>query len=317
MIVVSNVSKYYGAHAAVSDLSFSIDAGQVVGLLGLNGAGKTTTLRILSGLLIPTSGSVHIAGLNMAEEPDAIRSQLGFLPETPPLYPEMTVAAFLTFVARIKGVGRDVAKALELALVDTDLVDVRNERISTLSHGYHRRIGIAQAIIHRPKFVLLDEPTSGLDPVQVVHMRRLIRNLRGKNTILVSSHILGEIHQLCDRIFVLQEGRIAAEGTEEELAGRVATTTKVSVEIRGDRHALAHALAKAAQVARHTIEREAQGITYATVELESDVREDLARTLIQSGLGLRRLERVRLELESIFLKLTGGERAPRTEEVQP
>ena len=305
MIVVENVSKYYGAHAAVSDLSFTIGEGQVVGLLGLNGAGKTTTLRILSGSLMPTSGRVRIDGLDMTQDPDAVRARLGFLPETPPLYTEMTVEGFLTFVARIKGVRSNLAGALDQAMKATDLLDVRDERISSLSHGYHRRLGIAQAIIHNPKLILLDEPTSGLDPVQVVHMRQLIRNLRGKNTILVSSHILGEIHELCDRIFVLQDGRIAAEGTEEELAGRVASTTKVSLEVRGDRAALAAALAKAAKVARHSIDREAQGITYATVELESDSREDLARTLVQAGLGLRRLERVKLELEGIFLKLTG------------
>ena len=305
MIVVENVSKYYGAHAAVADLSFQIGEGQVVGLLGLNGAGKTTTLRILSGSLMPTSGRVRIDGLDMAQDPDAVRARLGFLPETPPLYTEMTVEGFLTFVARIKGVRSNLAGALEHAMRATDLLEVRDERISSLSHGYHRRVGIAQAIIHNPKLILLDEPTSGLDPVQVVHMRQLIRNLRGKNTILVSSHILGEIHELCDRIFVLQDGRIAAEGTEEELAGRVASTTKVSLEVRGDRVALAAALGQAAKVARHSIDREAQGITYATVELESDSREDLARTLVQAGLGLRRLERVKLELEGIFLRLTG------------
>lgn len=305
MIVVENVSKYYGAHAAVSDLSFSIGEGQVVGLLGLNGAGKTTTLRILSGSLMPTSGRVRIEGLDMTQDPDAVRARLGFLPETPPLYTEMTVADFLTFVARIKGVRSNLAGALDHAMRATDLLEVRDERIDSLSHGYHRRVGIAQAIIHNPKLILLDEPTSGLDPVQVVHMRQLIRNLRGKNTILVSSHILGEIHELCDRIFVLQDGRIAAEGTEEELAGRVASTTKVSLEVRGDRSALAAALGQATKVARHTIDREAQGIIYATVEMETDAREELARTLVQAGLGLRRLERVKLELEGIFLKLTG------------
>lgn len=307
MIVAEHVTKYYGAHAAVDDLSFAVGEGEVVGLLGLNGAGKTTTLRLLSGLLMPTSGRVLIGGLDMAEDPEAARARIGFLPETPPLYLEMTVRDFLVFVARIKGVRRTLDACLAEALAATDLVEVQNEPIGTLSHGYHRRVGIAQAIIHRPNLILLDEPTSGLDPVQVVHMRKLIRGLRGKNTIMVSSHILGEIHQMCDRIFVLQDGRIAAEGSEEQLAGRVASTTRVSVEIRGDRHALALALGQAARVAHHTIDRESQGITYATVELETDSREELARTLIQAGLGLRRLERVRLELESIFLKLTAGD----------
>ncbi|HET6343963.1 MAG TPA: ABC transporter ATP-binding protein [Myxococcota bacterium] len=305
MIEAENVTKYYGAHAAVRDLSFNIAEGEVVGLLGLNGAGKTTTLRILSGLLVPTSGTVRVGGLDMAREPEAARALLGFLPETPPLYPEMTVADYLTFAARIKGVHQGLADALEQTLAATDLTEVRDERLGTLSHGYHRRAGIAQAIIHKPALILLDEPTSGLDPVQVVHMRKLIRNLRGKNTIMVSSHILGEIHQLCDRIFVLQEGRIAAEGNEEQLAARVAQTTRVSVEVRGDRQRLVVALGKAGAVS-HAIEREGEGVTAATVELQTDSREELARLLVQEGLGLRRLERVRLELESIFLQLTGG-----------
>lgn len=315
MIVAEHVTKYYGAHAAVSDLSFRIAEGEVVGLLGLNGAGKTTTLRILSGLLVPTSGQVHIAGMDMAKEPEAVRARLGFLPETPPLYPEMTVGDFLTFVARIKGVTSQLDGALTEALAATDLTNVRDEVIATLSHGYHRRVGIAQAIIHKPALVLLDEPTSGLDPVQVVHMRRLIRNLRGKNTIIVSSHILSEIHQLCDRIFVLQDGRIAAEGTENELAGRVAHSTHVAVEVRGDVKTLVAALGRGPKVVRHTIEHEVQGVVTASVELESDTREELAQALIQAGLGLRRLERVRVELESIFLRLTGGETPANVKEV--
>jgi ABC-2 type transport system ATP-binding protein len=305
MIEADNVTKYYGAHAAVRDLTFNITEGEVVGLLGLNGAGKTTTLRILSGLLVPTSGTVRVGGLDMAREPEAARGLLGFLPETPPLYPEMTVADYLTFAARIRGVHRGLTAALEQTLAATDLAEVRDERLGTLSHGYHRRAGIAQAIIHRPALVLLDEPTSGLDPVQVVHMRKLIRNLRGKNTIMVSSHILGEIHQLCDRIFVLQEGRIAAEGNEEQLAARVAQTTRVTVEVRGDGQRLTAALGKAGTLS-HVIEREEGGVTSATVELQTDSREELARLLVQEGFGLRRLERVRLELESIFLQLTGG-----------
>ena len=304
MIDVENVTKYYGARAAVADLSFTVNSGEVVGLLGLNGAGKTTTLRILSGALMPTSGRVCIGGIDLTQNPDAVRAHIGFLPETPPLYPEMTVRDYLVFVAHIKGVGKNLQARLVQTLADTDLTDVADQRIGTLSHGYQRRVGIAQAIIHEPKLVLLDEPTSGLDPVQVVHMRKLIRALRGRNTILVSSHILGEIHQMCDRILVLQDGRIAAQGSEEQLASRVAGTTRMALEIRGDRNTLSHALNTSGRVAYHSIDREVQGITYATVELEGDVREDLARTLIMAGLGLRRFERVKLELEGIFLKLT-------------
>ena len=218
----------------------------------------------------------------------------------------MTVAGFLTFVARIKGVSRDLATAVRRALEVTDLVDVADDQIRTLSHGYMRRVGIAQAVVHKPPLVLLDEPTSGLDPVQVVHMRKLIRSLAGEHTILVSSHILGEIHQVCDRILVVKNGRIVAVGSEEELAGKVGAATTVRVEVRGDAAKLATTLGKIPAVIRHSVSHEEAGVTEATVELKSDAREEIARTLVQAGLGLRKLERVQLELESIFLELTGG-----------
>ncbi|MBI5511491.1 MAG: ABC transporter ATP-binding protein [Deltaproteobacteria bacterium] len=307
MIVAEHLTKYYGERAAVDDVSFIIKQGEVVGLLGLNGAGKTTILRILSGLLVPTSGRVSIAGVDLAANPEEVRAHIGFLPEQPPLYPEMTVTAFLAFVARIKGLRKNIAAAVREALEVTDLVAVADDRIGTLSHGYMRRVGIAQAVVHRPPLVLLDEPTSGLDPVQIVHMRKLIRSLAGNHTVIVSSHILGEIHQLCDRILVVKQGRIAAEGAEEELAGKVATATVVKVEVRGDAAQLATVLKGLPLVSRHTVNREAAGVTEATIEMTSDGREALSAAVIRAGLGLRRLERVTLELESIFLELTGGQ----------
>jgi ABC-2 type transport system ATP-binding protein len=305
MIVAEHLTKYYGERAAVLDVSFTIKQGEVVGLLGLNGAGKTTILRILSGLLVPTSGRVSIAGIDLGEQPEVVRAKIGFLPEQPPLYPEMTVRAFLTFVARIKGVRVDLTEAVASALEVTDLVGVADDQIRTLSHGYMRRVGIAQAVVHKPPLVLLDEPTSGLDPVQIVHMRKLIRSLAGKHTILVSSHILGEIHQLCDQILVVKDGQIVAIGTESDLAGKVSRATTVELEVRGDASKLEATLEKIQGVVRHQVNHQESGITAATVELESDAREELAAALVGAGLGLRRLERVRLELESIFLELTG------------
>ncbi len=311
MIVAERLTKYYDDRAAIADVSFTIADGEVVGLLGLNGAGKTTTLRILSGLLLPTAGKVNIAGADLAREPEAARARIGFLPEQPPLYPEMSVRAYLTFVARIKGFAGDLDQAIREALDAANLGAVADDRISTLSHGFQRRVGIAQAIVHRPTLILLDEPTAGLDPVQIVQMRQVVRGLRGRNTILVSSHLLSEIHQVCDRILVMQNGNIVAEGSEQELAAKLGGKTTVSLEVRGAAAALASALSLGA-VARHHIDREENGLTYATVELKSDNREELARALIDAGLGLRRLERVELELESIFLKLTTGESRPRT-----
>ncbi len=310
MIVCENVSKYYGRHAAVANLSFAVPEGQVVGLLGLNGAGKTTTLRILSGLLVPSAGRVEIAGVNLAAEPEAARSRLGFLPETPPLYVDMTVTGYLAFVARIKGLRGDLSSHLSAAMAATDLLEVQDEVISTLSHGYQRRVGIAQAIVNKPDLILLDEPTGGLDPVQMVHMRALINALRGKNTILVSSHQLGEIHALCDRIFVMHEGRIAAEGSEEELARSVVSTTKVQLEVRGDSATLHRALDAHFPAWRLKIEREAHELVCATVEMQDDQREALAQAVCAAGLGLRQLTRVAVGLESIFMRLTGSPPQP-------
>lgn len=305
MINAEHVTKYYGANAAVCDLTFNIKKGEVVGLLGRNGAGKTTTLKILSGLLVPTAGRVRIADIDMREDPEALRARIGFLPDTPPLYPEMTVSTYLFFVARIKGVrGREVAASVEQALSATDLGSVRDDRIDTLSQGYRRRVGIAQAVVHSPALVLLDEPTSSLDPAQVVHMRKLIRGLACDHTVIVSSHLLAEIEKTCDRLLLLDQGRIVAEGSEQELARRVSSAIAIELEVRGTSASLAQTLASTPGVHAHTIDSEADGVTHAKVELDHDVREELARAIVQAGLGLRRLERVRVELEDIFMSLT-------------
>jgi ABC-2 type transport system ATP-binding protein len=307
MIVVEHVSKFYDAFAAVTDLSFSIAQGEIVGLLGLNGAGKTTTLRILSGLLVPTSGRVQIGGLDMADNPYTIRSQIGFLPDIPPLYPEMRIKDFLMFVARVKGLRSHVKSAVQDALEATDLVAAQDELIGTLSHGFKKRVGIAQAIVHRPQLILLDEPTSGLDPVQVVQMRQLLRELRGRHTIVVSSHILGEIQQVCDRIFVMRDGRIEAEGNEAELAKKVTRNTKLRLEVRGDVLQLSTALKEINTIQHFHIDEDSAGILSASIELADDEREALAQKLITAGLGLRKFECVDAELEHIFLQLTGSE----------
>ena len=305
MIEVRNVSKYYGAHAAVRALNFAVPQGEVVGLLGLNGAGKTTLLRLLSGLLVPTTGEVLLGGVNMADDPAAVRGRIGFLPETPPLYDEMTVRAFLHFVARIHGVGGDTAAALDAALAATDLLAVQHEPIGTLSHGYRRRVGIAQAVVHSPQLVLLDEPTGGLDPLQVVHMRRLIRALRGHHTVVVSSHLLGEVHALCDRLLVLGEGRLLAQGKEAELAARVKNTHLVTLEARGEPAALQALLARQPGVRQVELGR----VTPAGVELRlvltADVRAALAQTVLAAGFALVGLYRRQLALEGIFLALMG------------
>ncbi len=222
MIQVDGLTKYYGNHAAIRDLNFRIERGEVIGFLGLNGAGKTTTLKVLGCVLLPTSGRVEIDGFDVASDPHEIRKRIGFLPDTPPVYEEMTVRGYLSFVAQLRGVGaRDVGARVSEAQEQTALNDVQDELVGALSHGYRQRVGVAQALVHKPQLLILDEPSSGLDPVQIVEMRSLIRRLKGQHTILVSSHILSEISQVCDRLLVIQEGEIVAQGTEEELARKL------------------------------------------------------------------------------------------------
>ncbi|MEK7703393.1 MAG: ABC transporter ATP-binding protein [Myxococcota bacterium] len=305
MIVADHVTKYYGETAAVLDLSFRIDHGQVIGLLGLNGAGKTTTLRILSGLTPPTSGRVTLGGVELTCDPEELRARIGFLPETPPLYGEMCVRDYLTFVAHIKGMRVGVREAVDAALGATDLTAHAEAIIDTLSFGFRRRVGIAQAVVHRPALILLDEPTAGLDPVQILQMRRLIRALAREHTVIVSSHILGEIHEMCDRIFVMQRGRIAAEGTEAELAGRLVGPTTVEIEVRGSKDSLVRVVAALPCVVRQELVGVVGNVCRMRVELREDERDLLAAAIVGAGLGLLRLERVRLELERIFLALTG------------
>jgi ABC-2 type transport system ATP-binding protein len=308
MITVEHVTKYYGAQAAVSDLTFTIERGEVVGLLGRNGAGKTTILRMLSGLLVPTSGRVCIAGRDLRHDPEAVRASIGFLPDTPPLHGEMTVSDYLRFAVNIKGVRAGADEKVAAALAATDLEAVRCQRIDTLSQGYRRRVGIAQAIVHEPALVLLDEPTASLDPVQVVQTRKLLRDLAGKHTVLLSSHMLAEIEKTCDRLLLLDRGRIVAEGTEQDLARRVSAGLAVELEVRGSATALDRALAGVAAVSRHVVQSDADGLVRARLDLTTDAREELVRALVAAGLGVRRLERARVDLEDIFMSLTGSPR---------
>lgn len=223
VIQVRDLTKFYGKARALGPVSFHIDQGEVVGLLGLNGAGKTTTLRVLACDLLPSSGSVEVGGLDVVDRPHEVRARIGYLPDTPPLYGEMSVGEFLAFAARLRGVPRaDLDKRVREALRAAELEAVEDKPIASLSHGFKQRVGIAQAIVHKPDLLILDEPISGLDPRQIVEMRALIRGLRGKHTIVISSHILSEISETCDRILVIREGRLVGE-----VPGRSATETEV------------------------------------------------------------------------------------------
>ena len=303
MIQVEGLSKYYGAHAAIRDVGFTIAQGEVVGLLGLNGAGKSTTLKILGCVLLPTAGRVVIDGHDVVRAPHAVRERIGFLPDTPPLYDEMTVGGYLAFVAGLRGVpAREVRARVQEAEARAHLGDVDGAPISSLSHGFRQRVGLAQALVHRPQLLILDEPTGGLDPVQIVEMRALVRALRGEHTVLVSSHILSEISQTCDRLLVVHEGQLVAQGSEAELAQRAGSGGHVEVEVRGG---AAAALAALAGLPARVL-REEGGVVTLRVDAGAEARPQVARALVGAGLELLRLDRGAERLESIFLRLTQG-----------
>jgi len=305
MIEVQSLSRFYGSRCAVDGVSFSIHANEVVGFLGLNGAGKTTTLKVLAGLLLPSGGGVTVDGVDMSESPTDVRARIGFLPEDPPLYTEMTVRDFLVFVGGLRGMSTSTLEArLPVVLEKTNLDDVADRVIAELSHGYRKRVGIAQAIIHQPKLVILDEPISGLDPVQIVEMREVIRSLKTESTVLVSSHILSEISQTCDRILVLSQGRLVAQGTEVELAGRFHIGGSIDLNLRGDETQI-RTLLEAEEGVKKVIDlgTDTENVRIR-VSMTEDIRERLVGVLVSAGVGIRGMADAHDELEGIFLDLT-------------
>ena len=307
MIQVENLSKFYGEHAAIRDLAFTIERGEVIGFLGLNGAGKTTTLKILGCVLLPTSGRVTIDGFDVVEDPHEIRKRIGFLPDTPPLYDEMTVGAYLSFVAQLRGVSKAEARSRVGQVEEqTSLREADTEVISSLSHGYRQRVGVAQALVHNPRLIILDEPTSGLDPVQIVEMRALIKSLKGTHTVLVSSHILSEISETCDRLLVIQDGEIVGQGTEEELATRAGGAVTVEVDVAGDAAAAVKALGLLPGVSAIEVTPREGGVTTLVIQAALELRPHIIRTLVAVNVDVLRVDRATKRLESIFLKLTQG-----------
>ena len=306
MIQVEQLSKYYGARAAIRNLSFRIESGEVVGFLGLNGAGKTTTLRILGGALLPTSGTVKLDGQDLATAPRTIRGRIGFLPETPPLYEEMTVGEYLAFVARLRGLPAERTGARVVESEErVGLRPLHDEPIATLSHGFRQRVGVAQALVHDPEVLLLDEPANGLDPVQNVEMRSLIRSLRGDHTVLVSSHILPEIAQTCDRLLVVRDGELVAQGSETELEERLGLGAGVELEMAGPAEAVAIALRRLEGVRSVTLQTGSAGRTLLKIDADDALRPQISRAAVAAGAELYRLDVSTDRLESLFLRLTG------------
>lgn len=323
MIEVDHLTKSYGQARAVNDISFTVEKGEILGFLGPNGAGKTTTMRILTGYLPATSGTARIAGYDVFEQSMEVRRRIGYLPETPPIYPEMSIEDYLAFVARIKGVDAgNISARVDQAMALTNLTDRRRELIKRLSRGYKQRVGIAQAIVHNPDVVILDEPTVGLDPNQIKEVRKLIKGLAGEHTIILSTHILPEVEITCDRVVIINRGQIAAVDTPRNLVNQRQSGSHVRIAVRetGDSDALLRqALSSiegiqnievnSANPANLNEANEGSGLLTASIEVGQglDLRAPIAARVVNSGLELLELGTINVSLEDIFMKLTTEE----------
>ena len=311
MIEVDKVTKYFGSFPAITDISFRVEPGEVLGFLGPNGAGKTTTMKIITGFLPPTSGKVTVAGYDIVTESLEARRHIGYMPETVPLYTDMTVEEYLRFMGRIRGMSREcIVRRIDDVIGICRLGDYQSTYISKLSKGFRQRLGVAQAILHEPDVLILDEPTIGIDPIQVVETRQLIRELGGEHTLIVSTHILPEVSMICERVIIIHEGQIVAVDRPENLASRLRGVERVELDVKGPQQDVAGALRSVEgvkDVARTTAE--APGVSSYTVEADrgAEVRAELAAEVVRGGWDLLRLESMGMTLEEIFLRLTTSE----------
>jgi ABC-2 type transport system ATP-binding protein len=310
MIEVQNLTKRYGPVTAVNDVSFRVEAGEILGFLGPNGAGKTTTMRVITGYMPASEGKVTVAGYDVFEKPIDAKRRTGYLPETPPLYPDMTVREYLNFVARIKGVpGRDVRSRVDDAMKKTWVADMANRHCAKLSKGYRQRVGLAQAIIHNPEVLVLDEPTAGLDPKQIIETRQLIRDLGGSHTIVLSTHILPEVSQTCQRVVIISKGRVVAIDTPDNLTARLRGSETMYLLVAGPEPELQATLSAVPGVSRAATSTGKDGLVVAEVDSERgrDIRRELSALIVGRGWGLLEFRPMRMSLEEIFLSLTTEE----------
>jgi ABC-2 type transport system ATP-binding protein len=307
MIEVQHLTKRYGPVTAVSDVTFRAESGEILGFLGPNGAGKTTTMRIITGFMPATEGKALVAGYDVFEQPLEAKRRTGYLPETPPLYPDMTVREYLTFVAKIKGVPRrEVGSRVADAMKKTWVADMANRHCAKLSKGYKQRVGLAQAIIHNPDVLVLDEPTAGLDPKQIIETRQLIRDLGGSHTIVLSTHILPEVSQTCQRVVIISKGRVVAVDTPDNLTARLRGSETMYLQVAGPSEAIQSALASLSGVTRVAAGPARNGLVDVEVDTAQgqDIRRELAAVVVGAGWGLLELRPMRMSLEEIFLSLT-------------
>ncbi len=304
MIEVEGLTKYYGFLPAISDLSFTIGRGEVVGFLGPNGAGKTTTLKILTCYLPPTSGQARVNGFDVYRDSLRVREQVGYLPENVPLYTEMTVERFLSFAAQAKGIGsRQIKPSIDKALNDCGLEKVRGRIIGHLSKGFKQRVGLAQALLNNPPVLILDEPTIGLDPTQVVEIRQMIRSLGQERTIILSTHILPEVSQICQKVIIINRGRVVAIDTVPNLTAQLQTSRRIHLTIQGPQEEVLKALAVRPGVLKAEVPDDGQGRYVVEMDKDQDIRADLARSIIEKGWGLLEMHSQELSLEEVFVQL--------------
>jgi len=317
MIKVSQLTKRYARTTAVDQISFEVAKGQIVGFLGPNGAGKTTTMRMLTCFLPPSSGTATVAGFDVLEQPMEVKKRIGYLPETPPIYPEMETSEYLQFVGQLKGLsGVDLTKRIDYVCQRCAISDVKTRLLGKLSKGYRQRVGLAQAIIHNPDVLILDEPTAGLDPKQINETRDLIKDLAGEHTIILSTHILPEVEQTCEQVIIINKGKLVATDSVRNLQAHARGAETVLVEVAGRNSSLEIPsvqikLEQVAGVSRVLCKEQID--SRAVFEIESKkgsfVRGDVARAIVESGWDLNELRPAAMSLEEVFLQLTGNEAA--------
>ena len=312
MIKVEGLTKYFGNFPAIIDVSFQVEKGEVLGFLGPNGAGKTTTMKIVTGFMPPTSGTVKVADHDIISDSLEARRQIGYLPETVPLYTDMSVKDYLAFMGSLRGMSKDYIRRRVDAVIDICRVDdYRNTLIGRLSKGYRQRVGLAQAILHEPNILVLDEPTIGIDPIQVVETRELIKGLGGEHTLILSTHILPEVSMICGRVIIIHEGRIVAVDKPENLASALQGGERVEIDVRGPSRNVTQALeaVEGVQSVTRTPVTNGQAYSIYTVETQqgAEARSKLAVAVVEGGWSLLRLEAIGMTLEDIFLRLTTSE----------
>ncbi len=308
MIEVKNITKYYGTKLAVDNISFTVEKGEIVGFLGPNGAGKTTTMRMITGYLYPDKGSIKVAGADVIDDAVEAKKHIGYLPEIAPLYNEMPVKEYLGFVADIKGVDKDYkAEHINDIMKKTGLIEKQDSIISHLSKGYRQRVGIAEALVNNPDVLILDEPTIGLDPNQIIEIRNLIKTLGKEHTVILSSHILQEVSAICEKIIIINDGKLVAIDSQKSLLEKVESGMRVRIIAKGDKDALQSTLSSISGIKNVELVNADDSVNelILTLEKDKDMRNEIAKTVINSNFELLELSKVTMSLEEVFIKLTG------------